>query len=71
MTKKKHLARLALQAASQTLSEEIWEHKWDYVLTKDKPLIEYVEIIQELERRCPGFSKEEYQDSIFRSMLRH
>lgn len=70
MTKKKHAARLALQAASDGLSDEIWEGRWDHIASlHNHPIGECVKIIAELERRSPGHTKEEYKDAIARSLF--
>jgi hypothetical protein len=72
MTRKKHLASLKLSHAANALSEEIWENKWDHLSeVKKKAIGKWVEIPRELERPCPGYSLEEYQDAIARSMVRH
>jgi hypothetical protein len=69
MTKKKHAARVALQVASDKLSDEIWEGQWDHIASlKILPRSDCVEIIDELERRCPGATRKEYQEAIARSM---
>jgi hypothetical protein len=61
---------LALQDNSNKLSEEIWEGKWDKIPgIQAKPIGECTEIFQELERRCPGDTLEDYRDAIARSMF--
>ena len=70
MTKKKHAVRVALLAASDALSDEIWEGRWDHIASlKTHPIGECVDIIDELERRCPGYTRQEYQDAIARSVF--
>ncbi len=75
MTHKKHLARQALAAAADALSDEIWEGKWNHIPElRTKPIGKYgeiIEIMRELERLCPGHSQEEYQDAIARSLGKH
>ena len=72
MTKKKHEARLRLRDAAGTLSEEVWEGKWDHLREiRTKPIGKCTEILKELERRCPGHSLEEYRDAYSRSMFTH
>ncbi len=67
---KRKQSRSALRIASDQLSDEIWERKWEHVADlKVKPVGECIEIIRELERRCPGHTQEEYQDVIARSMF--
>jgi hypothetical protein len=66
----KQQMKLALQDISNKLSEEIWEDKWDHIPgIQTKPIGECTEILQELERRCPGHTLEEYKDAIARSMF--
>jgi hypothetical protein len=71
--KKKHQMRqtkLALLDASNKLSEEIWESTWDKIPgIHANPIGECTEIIQELEKRCPGYSPEEYKDAYAMSMF--
>jgi hypothetical protein len=72
MTHKKHLARQALTAAAETLATEIWEHKWDHVPeVKALPIGEWVAMLHELERRCPGHSSEAYRNAIAGELGRH
>jgi hypothetical protein len=54
------------------LSEEVWDGKWDHLPEiRKKPIGECIEILQELERRCPDHSPEEYRDAYCRSMFTH
>jgi hypothetical protein len=74
MTQKKHAAREALRAASDGLSDEIWEGQWDGIAgLKTHPIAQWLysasEIIDELARRCPGHTRQEYQDALSRSMF--
>ncbi len=70
MTKWKHEARERLREASNALSEEVWEGKWDHLPEiRKKTIGECTEILRELERRCPGHSVEEYRDAYCRSMF--
>lgn len=72
MTKRKHDARIRLRDASNALSEEVWEGKWDHLPEiRTKQIGECTEILKELERRCPGHSLEEYRDAYSRSMFTH
>jgi hypothetical protein len=72
MTKKKHEARERLRDASNALSEEVWEGKWDHFPEiRSKPIGECMDILRELERRCPGHSITEYRDAYCRSMFTH
>lgn len=66
----KQQTKLALQDISNKLSEEIWEGKWDHIPgIHTKPIGQCMEILQELERRCPGHTTEDYKDAIVRSMF--
>jgi len=68
--KVKDQARPALSDASNKLSEEIWEGKWDHIQgIRTMPIGQCTEILHELERRCPGHTSQEYQDAITRSMF--
>jgi hypothetical protein len=67
MTQKKHAAREALKEAAEKLAVEMWEGRWDHL--KDRPVV-CPEIVVELERRCPGHTKSEYEDAIARSWWR-
>lgn len=59
MTKRKHEARIRLRDASNALSEEVWQGKWDQLPEiRTKPKGDCTEILEELERRCPGHSLE-------------
>jgi hypothetical protein len=70
MTAKKHAARLALRKSSDQLADEIWEGKWGHIPhLRTTPIGEVAEILAELERRCPGHTKEAYQDAIARSIF--
>lgn len=51
------------------LAQEIWEKKWEHVADlKTKPVPECVDIIRELERRCPGHTLEQYKRAIAQGM---
>lgn len=68
--KERHQPRPARRDASNKLSEEIWEGKWDHIqVTWSMPIGQCTEILQELERRFPGHTSQEYQDVITRSMF--
>ena len=70
MTKQKHLAREALRKASNELSVEFVEGKWDHVPgIRSTPVGDCTELLKELERRCPGHTLEEYQDAFRRSVF--
>jgi hypothetical protein len=67
MTKKKHAAREALKEASDKLVAEIWDGQWEHL---KKRSIVCREIVTEMERRCPGHTKSEYEGAIARSWIR-
>jgi hypothetical protein len=60
MTKKKRLARIALENAADALSQENWAGKWE----KDAPIGRQLKVASELERRCPGHTPEAYLDAV-------
>jgi hypothetical protein len=68
VTKKKHEARVALANASDSLVKEIWDtNMWNW---RDAPIGNCPEgIVDELERRCPGHSREAYQEAFARSIF--
>lgn len=62
--------RAALGRSADKLSEEIRDQKWDHISDlRTKPVAACKEIICELESRCPGHAKEEYEKAISRSMF--
>ncbi|MBI1323160.1 hypothetical protein GC170_08225 [bacterium] len=72
MTKRKHRAREALREASNALSVEFAEGKWDHLPgIRTIPLGECIELMQELERRCPGHTLQQYQDAFRRSVFNY
>lgn len=70
MTKRKHQAREALREASNKLSEEFAEGKWDHIPgVRTIPVGDSIELLEELERRCPGHTTEEYREAFRRSVF--
>jgi hypothetical protein len=70
MTQKKHAARVALSKAADELVDEVRQGKWDHIQTlKSKPIGDQPELFAELERRCPGHTKEAYADAYARSFI--
>ena len=70
MTKQNHQAREALREASNKLSEEFAEGKWDHIPgIRKMPVGDSVELLKELERRCPGHTTEEYREAFLRSVF--
>ena len=67
MTKKKHQARVALRKAADELVNEVWEGKWNHIHDLNTRPISM--LFEELEKRCPGHSIEEYQDAYARSYI--
>lgn len=60
---------LNLSMAACLLAQEIWDQKWAHIARlKNKPVGECVEIIDELKRRCPGHTIEEYKEAIAKGM---
>jgi len=71
MTTKKHLARVALSSAARALTEEIWEGKWNHIPeVKTMPIGNWIDMVRELERRCPGHSPQDYRDAIGREIVK-
>ncbi len=65
MTKKKQAARKSLREASDEISDEVWQGKWDHIPNLNgKVISEWTEILKELEKRCPGHTKEKYEDAL-------
>jgi hypothetical protein len=61
--------RKALSKASLELAEEIWSEKWVHVTDlRTKPVCDCKEIMEELEKRCPGHTDDEYREAISRGM---
>jgi len=72
MTKRRQDSRNALPRAADEISREVWVGKWDHIPNLNKKLIsEWTEILEELERRCPGHTKEMYEDALARSYFVH
>jgi len=68
MTKQKQAARKLLRKASDEISDEIWQGKWDHIPNlNNKVISEWTEILKELEKRCPGHKKESYEEALARS----
>jgi hypothetical protein len=70
LTKNKHASREALRVAANSISEEVWEGKWNHVEgLRTAPIWQWSAVLDELERRCPGHTREEYLDAYSRSMV--
>jgi len=68
MTKKKHLARVKLREAADDLVAEMLQGKWEHVPDlRSRPMENLTELFDELEKRCPGHSRDEYKDTFLRS----
>ena len=62
--------RAALGLASDALIMEMNQGKWDHIPNLNNiPITQIIEINEELEKRCPGYEKEQYQESIARSII--
>jgi hypothetical protein len=70
MAKRKHEAREALRQASNQLSVEFAEGKWDHLEgIRGTPVGECTALLEELARRCPGHSAEDYREAFRRSVF--
>jgi hypothetical protein len=59
-----------LNDVAYDLAEEIRDGKWDHVKsTKTKPIAACIEIIEELRKRRPGHTLQEYQRAIADAMF--
>jgi len=67
MSKKKKEARIQLRKTADIIVQEWATGKWDHLNLKSRPVSEYTELFDELEKRCPGHSKEEYRETFRRS----
>lgn len=68
MTAKKHTARVELQQASAALVAEVSGGKWRHISgLGSKPIDKWAEVLAELERMCPGHSKDEYVNALSRA----
>ncbi len=69
MTDDSRFAHQQLNLAAAQLAEEIWAKRWEHVTDlKVKPVGECTQLVAELERRCPGFSPNEYSRALARGM---
>jgi hypothetical protein len=60
----------SLDAEAYAIAEEVREGKWDHALRlvpNGQPAASE-DVISELRRRCPGYSKEQYQEAIAKGM---
>ena len=61
-----------LEEAASVLIDEIWDRKWDHVPeVKTKPIDQWTAIPAELQRRCPGYSAEQYPRAVRKGMIRY
>jgi hypothetical protein len=59
-----------LEAAAYELAGEVWDGKWDHVPeVKTRPIDEWTAIPAELERRCPGYSTDQYVRTVAKGMM--
>ena len=59
-----------LSKAAYILADEIWDGKWKHVSDlSSKPVPDCIEIINELEKRCPGHEKRKYERAIAQGMF--
>ncbi|TNJ32633.1 hypothetical protein E1B00_15430 [Arenimonas terrae] len=70
MTDDRRFAHQQLNSVAYVLAEEIRDGNWDHVPDlKAKPVGDCLEIVGELERRCPGFAPEAYKRAIATGMF--
>lgn len=64
------LISMKLFEAAYQLAEEIRDGGWKHVADlATKPVPDCEEIVLELERRCPGHSRQDYRTAIAKSLL--
>jgi hypothetical protein len=68
MTRDKHQARQALAAASSALNYEVLSGEWDHIHARTPLYDPNAKLLDELERRCPGHTREEYGEALVRSL---
>ena len=68
MTKERQTARKSLRKLADEISDEVWQGKWDHIPNLNgKVISEWTKVLEELEKRCPGHTKEGYEDALARS----
>lgn len=68
MTRKGHKTRVELRSAADALVAEVHGGAWDHVpVLRSRPMEDLTELFDELEKRCPGHSRDEYRDVFLRS----
>jgi hypothetical protein len=60
--------RYELIRIAALFAEEIREGKWDKEYKKHLPITMNKRLIEELEKRCPGFDEKTYKDAIAEGM---
>lgn len=59
-----------LAAAAFRLADEIRDGRWRHVYNPaGKPVTHCSKLIEELQRRCPGFSVPEYENALAQGMV--
>jgi hypothetical protein len=60
-----HSVDKQLYLAAYNLAEEIHMGRWNFVTPSNQPLKESYKVwVPELERRCPGYTAQEYSQAI-------
>jgi len=58
-----------LSVAAYWLADEVRDGKWDHIPNiKVKPVPACPEMIDELRKRCPGYTVEQYQQALARGL---
>ena len=59
----------ALESACRQFAEEIRQGDWDHVSeVQTRPVPQIPAFVLEIERRCPGYSLEQYQSGLTRGL---
>jgi hypothetical protein len=71
MGRKRTQARNEFAATAEVLIREIWDGKWDHLSPdwKSTPIGQWKEVLKEYSVRCPGYTPQEYVDSLRRSFI--
>ena len=69
MGKKRQQTRLALRETAAALAIEFHRGDWDHLPDlKNRPMGKLTELFDELEKRCPGHSRDRYSETFQRAL---